>query len=401
MKLRVDRAPIHVPGFRFSGVAAGLKDGGRKDVALLVGDEGTTVAGAFTTNRFAAAPVEIARGRVRSGVARAVLVNTKSANAGTGAAGLVAAERCCLEAADRLGISVDEVLPCSTGKIGEPLPLAKMRRGIRAAASALSPDGFWDAAEAIRTTDAFAKASVRRIGRGRRTLTVAGMAKGAGMIHPQMATTLVFLFTDAALPAARLDRLLRAGLSGSFNAISVDGDTSTNDTALLLASGASGVAPRPGSGDEGAIAEAVAEVFSDLAEAIVADGEGARKRVDVVVRGAASHADADRAARAVANSILVKCALGGEDPNWGRIACAVGYAGVRMRADRLAIAIGAVPVAREGAAVGARAVARAHRAMRAAEFAIEIELGVGAHEARILTSDLGVDYVRFNSEYSS
>ncbi len=227
------------------------------------------------------------------------------------------------------------------------------------------------------------------------------MAKGAGMIHPQMATTLAFVFTDAAIGADRLRRMLRAGLAGSFNAISVDGDTSTNDTALLLASGASQVRLRPGSGAEASVAEAVAEVLSDLAEMIVADGEGARKRVDVVVRGAASAADAERAARAVANSLLVKCALGGEDPNWGRIGCAVGYSGAKMRSERLAIAIGGVLVARGGAPTDGKSSARAHRAMRAAEFTVEVDLGLGRHERRVLTTDLGVEYVKFNSEYSS
>lgn len=401
MILEVEQEPIRVGGFRFAGVAAGLKDGGRRDVALVVCDPGTTAAGAFTTNRFAAPPVLLARRRVKAGAVRALLVNTKSANAGTGAAGLVAAERCCLEAADVLGVSVESVVPCSTGKIGEPLAVDKMKRGIRAAAEALSGDAFWDAAEAIRTTDAFTKAAVRRVGRGPKTITVAGMAKGAGMIHPQMATTLAFVFTDAALPATRLRRFLRAALAGSFNAISVDGDTSTNDTALLLASGASGVRPAAGSKVEAAVAEAIAEVFSDLAEMIVADGEGGRKKVEVVVRGAASRVDADRAARAVANSILVKCALGGEDPNWGRIACAVGYSGANMRAETISIKIGGVPVATAGAGVAGDAQARAHRAMKAAAFAIEIDLAVGSHQASVLTSDLGVDYVRFNSEYSS
>jgi glutamate N-acetyltransferase/amino-acid N-acetyltransferase len=401
MKLPVRREDLRVPGFLFSGVACGLKDDGRKDVALIFAEEPAAAAGAFTTNRFAAPPVGIARSRVRSGRIQAVLVNTKSANAGTGASGLERAHACCRLAASLLAIPERRVIPCSTGKIGLPLAMKNVARGIRMAVAELSPAGLWDAAEAIRTTDAFPKVAGRRIRVDGRFVTVAALAKGAGMIHPQLATTLAFVLTDAACEPALLRRILEDGLARSFNAISVDGDTSTNDTALLLASGAAGATVRAGSPAARRLAGAVAEVLADLARMIVADGEGASKIVRVRVAGARSREDADRAARAVANSILVKTALHGADPNWGRIACAAGYSGAVFRPERTVVRIGGVVVARAGEGTGKGAERRARRAMQGREFAIDVELGAGRHEAAILTCDLGTDYVRFNSEYSS
>jgi glutamate N-acetyltransferase/amino-acid N-acetyltransferase len=401
MRLPVRREDIRVPGFLFSGVACGLKEDGRKDVALIFAEEPAAAAGAFTTNRFAAPPVEIARRRVRSGRLQAVLVNTKSANAGTGAPGLRTAEACCRLAARLLGIPEQRVVPCSTGKIGLPLVWRRIARGIRSAVAELSPGGLWDAAEAIRTTDAFPKVAFRRVRAGGRHVTVAGIAKGAGMIHPQMATTLVYVLTDAACAPETLGRVLHEGLASSFNAISVDGDTSTNDTALLLASGAAGVEVRAGTTAGRGLAKAVDEVLVELARMIVADGEGSSKVVHVHVRGARTREDADRAARAVANSLLVKTALHGADPNWGRIACAVGYSGAWFRPERTVVRIGGVIVSRAAAGVGRTAERRARRAMLGREFAIDVDLGAGRHEATIVACDLGTDYVRFNSEYSS
>lgn len=400
MKLPSFRADIRVPGFLFSGVACGLKEDGRKDVALILCDRPAAVAGAFTTNRLAAPPVLVARRRVRSGRARAVIVNTKSANAGTGAPGLERALACCRIAARLLGVPERQVLPCSTGKIGLPLSMPKMRRGIRLAVAELSAAGFRDAAEAIRTTDAFAKAAIRRIRVNGRVVTIAGLAKGAGMIHPHLATTLAFVLTDAGMAPRQLDRLLQAALPATFNAISVDGDTSTNDTVLLLASGAGATVPS-GSAAERRLARAVTEVLGELARMIVADGEGASKLVRIEVRGARSRADAERAARAVANSVLVKTAFTGADPNWGRIACAIGYSGAAVRPEGVAIRIGGVEVARGAVPVGRAADRRARRAMLQREFDVGIDLGLGRQRFGLLTCDLGVDYVRFNSEYTS
>ncbi len=399
MLLKIPREDIVVPGFSFAGVACGLKDKGRKDVALIVADAPASAAGAFTTNRFAAPPVQIGRQRLRSGRVQAVLVNTKSANAGTGAAGLARANQCCKLVAQLLGISERSVVPSSTGKIGLPLSWSKISKGIREAAKTLSPDNLWDAAEAIRTTDAFPKVAVRRLTLDGKRVTVAGLAKGAGMIHPQMATTLCYVLTDAVCSPAVLRKVLRFGLAGSFNAISVDGDTSTNDTALLLASGASGA--EVSSRSPAKFAGAVADVLGELATMIVADGEGASKVARIVVRGARTQSDAERAARAVANSMLVKTAIYGADPNWGRIACALGYSGARFRAEDTVIRVGGVVVSRKGEGAGAAAEKRAHRAMLARELEIEADLGAGREESAILTCDLGVEYVKFNSEYSS
>ena len=401
MKLPVRRQDLRVPGFLFSGVACGLKDDGRKDVALIFAQEPAAAAGAFTTNRFAAPPVHIARERLRSGRIQAVLVNTKSANAGTGASGLARARACCRLAASLLAVPERRVVPCSTGKIGLPLAWDKMQRGIRLAVGELSPAGLWDAAEAIRTTDAFPKVASRRLRLGGRPVTVAAIAKGAGMIHPRMATTLAYVLTDAACEPPLLARMLHEGLAGSFNAISVDGDTSTNDTALLLASGASAARVSPGSSSARRLGGAVAEVLGELARMIVADGEGASKVVRVSVRRARSRRDADHAARAVANSILVKTAIHGADPNWGRVVCAVGYSGALVRPEATEVRIGGVVVSRGGESSGKNAERRARRVMQGSEFAIDVDLGIGRHAATILTCDLGVDYVRFNSEYSS
>jgi glutamate N-acetyltransferase / amino-acid N-acetyltransferase len=401
MKLPVRRGEIRVPGFLFSGVACGLKDDGRKDVALIYAESPAAAAGVFTKNRFAAPPVLIARERLRSGRVQAVLVNTKSANAGTGASGLARARQCCALAARLLRIDERRIVPCSTGKIGLPLSWSKVSKGIRAAVAELSPKGFRDAAEAIRTTDAFPKTAARRIAIGGRSVTVAGLAKGAGMIHPRMATTLCYVLSDASCDPALLRTMLARGIAGSFNAISVDGDTSTNDTALLLASGASGARVVPGTAGARRLAGAVAEVLGELARMIVADGEGASKIVRVVVRGARSRDDADRAARAVANSVLVKTAIYGADPNWGRIACAVGYSGARVEPARTVVSIGGTVVARAGESAGKAAERRARRSTQKREFEIVVDLAAGRHEAAILTCDLGVDYVRFNSDYSS
>lgn len=401
MKLNVRRADIRVPGFLFSGVACGLKDDGQKDLALIFAPKPAVAAGAFTTNRFAAAPVAIARQRLRSGVVQAVLVNTKSANAGTGAAGRERAEECCRLAAELLGVPERRVVPCSTGQIGLPLAWDKMSSGIRLAVLKLSAAGLWDAAEAIRTTDAFPKAASRSVAIGRSRITVAGIAKGAGMIHPDMATTLAYVLTDAACEPSVLKRMLDAALADSFNAISVDGDTSTNDTALLLASGASGARVGGRSSEARRLGAAVSEVFAELARMVVSDGEGASKLVHVIVSGARSRRDADRAARAIANSVLVKTAIYGADPNWGRIACALGYSGAWFRPEHTVIRVGGVVVSRAGEPAGAAAARKARRAMTAKEFDIAVELGAGRERATMLTCDLGVDYVKFNSAYTS
>jgi len=403
MKLTIREGPLLVRGFRFAGVACGIKPSGRPDLALIVSDRPATAAGAFTRNRVRAIAVELAAHHVRDGRARAVLVNSGNANACTGPAGERVARAACRQAAVALGIAPTDVLPCSTGKIGVPLPAVPMVRGIAEAVAALSPDGLWRAARAMMTTDAFPKVAARRLRIGGRTVTIAGLAKGAGMIAPDLATLLVCVVTDARIGAPALRALLADALAGSFNAITVDGDTSTNDTVLVLANGAAGAQPLARASRDGRrFGAALASVLGELADYVVADGEGATKRVRVTVRGARSGLGARRVARAIAGSLLVKTALYGADPNWGRIVCAAGYAGVPLTVERMTVRIAGVPVLRRGMPAPEASLRHAARAMRRHAFAIDVELGSGGRgAATITTSDLSPAYVRFNSAYST
>jgi glutamate N-acetyltransferase/amino-acid N-acetyltransferase len=391
---------VRVPGFRFAGVRAGFKQRG-PDVALIVADAPAVAAGVFTTNRAPAAPVQVARRRVAGGRLTGVLVHAGNANACTGREGLRTVELSTTLAARLLGCAAREIAPCATGRIGVQVDRARLATGVRAAAAALSPDGLADAAQAITTTDAFPKTAVRRLGLGGRTVTVAALGKGGGMIAPDMATLLVFVVTDARVspPAAR--RTLSEAVAGTLNAITVDGDTSTNDTVLLLAGGAAeNPAVGPGSRDHRRLTRAVTEVLDEIARLVVLDGEGSTRAVEVVVRGARSAADAARMARAIADSPLCKAAFHGGDPNWGRFVMAAGKAGVPLDADRVDVTIGGVPVARRGRPL-ARALRRAAARMRRREFGIVLDLHLGRGESRMLAADLSVAYVRFNAEYTT
>lgn len=390
---------VRVPGFRFAGVRCGLKARGR-DVALLVADAPAVVAGLFTTNQAPAAPVQMARRRVRGGRARAVLVHAGNANACTGREGLATVEASTALAARLLGVPADTVLPCATGRIGVQVPRARLLRGVQDAVAALRADGFPAAAEAITTTDAFPKTAVRRLRLGGRTVTVAALGKGAGMIAPHMATLLVFVLTDAAVAPAAARRALRDAAAGTLNAISVDGDTSTNDTLLLLASGAARNRPPAAARERAAFTAAVTAVLDEIARLVVLDGEGATKLVEVIVRGAPSPAAAARVARAVGESTLCKAAFHGADPNWGRFVCAAGTAGVRFDADRIDVRIGGVLVSRAGRPIP-RALAAARRRMRGREFPVELDLHAGRATGRVRVSDLSVAYVRFNADYTT
>ena len=400
MKLRRAAHRVRVPGFAFAGVRCGLKQRG-PDVALIVADPPAVAAGAFTTNRAPAAPVQIARRRVAAGRLAAVLVNAGNANACTGREGLRTAEAAAALAARLLGVDAAAVAPCATGRIGQQVPRARLLRGVRDAVGALDPGGLPAAALAITTTDAFPKTAVRRLRLGGRPVTVAALGKGAGMIAPDMATLLVFVVTDArvARPAARA--ALATAVAGSFNAISVDGDMSTNDTVLLLAGGAAGnrTVVR-GSRDHARLTAAVTEVLAEIARLIVLDGEGTTRLIEVAVRGARSDADAARVARAVAESTLCKAAFHGADPNWGRFVCAAGTAGVALDADRVDVSIGGVRVARRGRPLTG-ALGRARARMRRRECRIELDLHLGHGASRMLTADLSVEYVRFNAEYTT
>ncbi|MCC6850652.1 MAG: bifunctional glutamate N-acetyltransferase/amino-acid acetyltransferase ArgJ [Deltaproteobacteria bacterium] len=392
-----------VPGFLFAGVACGIKPSGKPDLALVVSDVPAAAAGVVTRNRVKAAPVRIVMERLGRGRAQAVVINSGNANACTGAAGMRVARAACAQVAAGLGIDARAVLPCATGKIGVVPPAVRMRTGVAAALDALDDSGFWRAARAIMTTDAFPKAGVRRVRVGGRIVTLAAMAKGAGMIAPDMATLLVAIATDAAIPAPALRTFVRAAVATSFNAITVDGDCSTNDTVLMLANGVAGNARfTPASADGRRFQRALSGLLGELADLVVADGEGATRRMRITVVGARTAADARRAARAIGESQLVKTALFGADPNWGRIACAAGYAGVPLDPDRLSVVIAGVAVLRCGAPAAPAVVARAARGMRAAAVELTVDLGTGGRGAAALTaSDLTPAYVKFNSDYST
>jgi glutamate N-acetyltransferase/amino-acid N-acetyltransferase len=388
-----------VKGIRAAGVHCGIKPGDL-DLALIATDRPASVVGVFTSNRVQAAPVLACRRRLRGGWLQAVVVNSGNANACNGRGGLADAEAMAREAARATGADPRAVFVASTGVIGRRLPMAKVRRGIRAAAARLRADGGQDAARAIMTTDTVPKEAAASFEFGGARITVGGIGKGAAMICPRMATMLAFIATDAAVERAALARALRRSVAGSFNRITVDGDTSTNDTVLCFANGAAGAPPLRGRG-LALFQEALDRVAGSLARLIVRDAEGATKFVAVTVEGARTAAEAERAARAVAHSPLVKTTLFGQDANWGRIVCALGYAGVALAEAKVAVWIGGVPVVRNGRGLGAARERRANLRMREREIPIRIALGLGRGSATIWTTDLSADYVRMNADYRS
>jgi glutamate N-acetyltransferase/amino-acid N-acetyltransferase len=398
MKLAVRRTPIRVPGFLFAGVRCGLKASGKRDIGLIVSERPATAVGVFTTNRVQAAPVRIGAERLESGKAQAILVNSGNANAYTGRDGERVARDMTAVAARLLGIDERLVIPSSTGKIGVQLPRAMVRRGVAAACQALAPGNFHAALEGIMTTDAFPKFAFERVVLDGCRVTVAGMAKGAGMIAPNMATMLAYVLTDARVSHATLRHMVRSGLPASFNAIVVDGDMSTNDTLVVLANGAAKNGPVSRRAAD-RLREALHAVMARLARAIVRDGEGGTKVVDVHVRGGRTAADAARVADAVARSPLCKTAFYGGDPYAGRIVCAIGYSGARLDPSSLDVAIDGVPIVRRGVDVGGRSERRAARAMARPEFALHIDLHAGPGTAYRMASDLTPAYVKFNSDY--
>ncbi|GIW43334.1 MAG: arginine biosynthesis bifunctional protein ArgJ [Candidatus Binatia bacterium] len=396
---------VRVPGFQFAGVASGIKESGKPDVAVIYAERPVSVAAAFTTNVVQAAPVQIAREHVKSGRLQAIVVNSGNANAFTGAAGVRDARTMCRVAAAALRISPRAVLPCSTGRIGVPLPMERVTEGIRAACQQLSPDGFAAALAAIMTTDSFPKFSQRTLSIGGQVVTIAGMAKGAGMIAPRLAiaphaTLLAFLFTDAALSSATLRAVLRTILPTTFNAAVVDGDTSTNDTVVFLASGQTSLERiSTSSRDFASLAEAAHDVAADLARMVVRDGEGATRVVDIVVRGAHNDAEAARAADAVARSPLCKAAFYGGDPYMGRVVCALGYSGAHFDPNRIRIYLEDLLVVDRGRELVASIEEQAQRIVQRPNFRLTIDLRCGNGQAVRMCSDLTEAYVRFNSAY--
>jgi len=390
---------IRVPGFRFAGVACGIKKSKKKDLALIFSERPATAAALFTTNRVKAAPVLVGLERMKRGRLQAVVANSGNANACTGAAGVRAAQAACREAGLRLGIDPQLVLPCSTGVIGVPLSVAKVRRGIQEAAGRLSPHSFLYAANAILTTDRFVKvAATSCLLKGRKVI-IAGMVKGAGMIAPNMATMLAYVLTDAAVEARCLRAVLRGGVEETFNRITVDGDMSTNDTVLFLANGvARNAAVRQGSREERVLRQATQRVMKELALKLVEDGEGTTKVAEIRVEGSRSVDEAKRVAFAVANSKLVKTAFFGADPNFGRIMAAIGYAGVPLNPGRVDVSFDSVKVVRRGVGINSSERSAA-RVLRRASFTVRIHLHQGKGSASVWTSDLGHEYIRINSAY--
>ena len=372
-------------GFRAAGLAAGIKKSGKKDMALIVSDVPATVAGVFTRNQVKAAPVKLDMLHVKSGKARAIVANSGNANACTGKVGYIHAQAMAAAVARRLEAPTEQVLVCSTGRIGVMLPIVKIEAGIKKLLRHLSRDGAHDAALGVMTSDTFAKECAVRVGK----FHVGGIAKGAGMIHPSMATMLSFITTDAAVPRAALQRALRQAVSQSFNKISIDGDMSTNDTVLCLANGVAGKVPMPD------FQAALNYVCLELAKMIVQDGEGVTKFVTVEVHGAKSDRDAEFAARAVCNSALVKTSWCGGDPNWGRLMDAIGYSRCKVVEEKVDIAYNGLAAVKAGQPTRTP-LAKLKKIVKSPTFTIRIDLHLGHGRCTMHTCDLTENYVTFN-----
>ncbi|GFP39323.1 MAG: Arginine biosynthesis bifunctional protein ArgJ [Actinobacteria bacterium] len=389
-------APKH---FQAAGVSCGLKESGGRDLALIYSETPATAAALFTTNRVVAAPVELSRENVEKGLIRAILINSGNANACTGEQGLRDAREMAEIAAHQLGISPKEILVASTGPIGRLLPMDRVRKGIELAVSSLTPTGGGKAAEAILTTDTRPKEVAVQFEIGERTVTLGGMAKGSGMIAPHLATLLAFITSDIKIEKGCLKTCLQRAVDKSFDMITVDGDTSTNDMVAVLANGAAGndevVSGTPG---EALFQEALNHVCIELAKMIVKDGEGATKFLEIRIKGAASQEDARKAAMAVANSNLVKTAFFGEDPNWGRIICALGYSGAELHPNRLDLYFGDEQIVKAGSPLE-HAQEKLRQILKSPEIVVHANLHIGESEAVVWTCDLSYDYVRINSQY--
>jgi glutamate N-acetyltransferase / amino-acid N-acetyltransferase len=395
-------------GFLWGAVRAGIKPSGRADLSAIIAPETAAAAALYTTNKVQAAPLIVDRRHLTAtgGRVHTVLINAGNANCATGKAGITVAEQCCAAAAEVFGCDPEAVFPSSTGIIGVPLPVEKVRTALPALGAAVgdTPDHFASVAAAIMTTDTRPKIAHATVEFKGRQVQIAGLAKGAGMIHPQLAaaphaTMLAYLCTDVAANPTLLQRLLSNVAETSFNRISIDGDTSTNDTVLLLASGASGATLE----EEHLkiFADALGGVCTSLAKQIVADAEGATHLVELNISGAASDADALRVARAIAHSPLVKTAWAGSDPNWGRLIAAAGYSGAQVDPTRVTIRLGDLLICEHGGRTAAFDEAAAHRYLSQPEFFVHIDLGLGSGACRFWTCDLTRDYVSINADYST
>jgi glutamate N-acetyltransferase/amino-acid N-acetyltransferase len=397
-----DPAELVVPGFQAAAVKAGIRGKDRLDMALIYSEKSAAVAGCFTTSQVKAAPVLLDMEHLQSGAARAILVNSGVANACSGAQGMALARSTAALVADALAVQVTDVQVCSTGVIGQQLDPAWFAKGVPALVKALRPDGLADVALAMMTTDTVPKVEKISLEIDGREVTILGLAKGAGMIMPNMATMLGFIITDAAIDGGLLQAMLTRAVGQSFNVITVDGDTSTNDTVLLLANGVAGHAPLTEAETEGAQAfqEALDRLTKNLALKIVADGEGATKLITVRVQGAASREAAEKIGRTIANSPLFKTACFGEDANWGRIFAAAGRAGVDFDQSRVDIFFDEVQMVEKGLGLFANEAA-ATEVLRQDDFVVTVDLHVGDAACEIYTCDFSYDYVKINGDYRS
>lgn len=398
--IRVEGSVCAPEGFRASGVAAGIKPSGSPDLALIVSDLPASAAAVFTTNRVVAAPVLVSRSHLEDGLARAIVVNAGSANACTGEQGLRDAQRMAELTAELLELAPADVLVASTGVIGRRLPMERVEEGIRRGAGALSPQGAGDAARAIMTTDTRPKEIAVEVPLDGRTVRIGGICKGSGMIAPNMATLLAFLTTDAEVWPEVLQASLRSVVERTFNCVTIDGDCSTNDMLSIIANGASGARISPGSPAHHLFCDALLDVCTYLSRELARDGEGATKLVEVRVTGARSFLEARQTGKAVANSPLVKTALFGNDPNWGRILCAAGYSGVNIDPARLDLTLCGIPLVRRGEPVPFDEGSTS-KAMGAPEVEVLLDLNQGDSGAAVWTCDFSYDYVRINAEYTT
>jgi len=393
---------LPVAGVRLGIASAGIQKPGRRDITLIELAAGSQVAGVFTQNRFCAAPVTLCKQHLATGNIRALVINTGNANAGTGEEGLARARQTCDAVAQLMGCATDNVLPFSTGVILEPLPVDKILPALPAAQADLAPNHWSDAAHAIMTTDIVAKGASRQISIGGKAVTVTGIAKGSGMIHPNMATMLGFVATDAAIAVSLMQQLVKEVADVSFNCVTVDGDTSTNDSFILITSGQAGNTEIASAtcADYAALKTALSEVAIELAQAMARDGEGATKFMTIAVEGGRDRAECKQIAYAIARSPLVKTAFFASDPNLGRILAAIGYAGVTdLDVNALKVWLGDVLVAEHGGRATSYTEAQGAAVMREAEITVRVALNRGTVNATVWTCDFSYDYVKINAEY--
>lgn len=391
-----------VSGFLFSGVSAGIKKSGSRDLGLIYSEIPAQVAGLFTKNLVKAAPVQLDMKRIRGGTCQAVMINSGNANACTGSQGLRDAQKVCSKIAKGLKIDEGLVLICSTGVIGVPLPVRKIEQGIPELVETLSPESWMKTVQAIMTTDTFPKVEVATCRIKGKRVKLCGMVKGAGMICPHLATMLSFLVTDANIKTPLLRWMLHQAAEKSFNRITVDGETSTNDTVLLLANGRADHSPLYRRDREAEVfLSMLSEVCQKLAKSVVKDGEGATKFVEIMVQGARNEEDARKAAYAIAHSPLVKTAFFGEDANWGRILSALGHSGVKINPDRIDLFFDKVPIVRRGIGAGGQWEEKAGQVLKKKSFKVIVDLHQGKDHFSVFTTDLSIDYVKINGSYRS